>query len=473
MGLHKDPSAYSTSPIECQVRRLIWHQICFLDLRTSEATGPRCQIRPDDYDTRLPLNIDDVDLDRAEQGDRSVDVQTDRTYFTDMTITRMRFECYDMHRYLWAERPKLDRKPKEGERKVTVSFLLARIQSFTAAMEKTYLPMLSKTAPLHALASLIYSILSNRLYIQILQKYLSSDRHQMPDRLRQIVLSASILTIENSQTIEQQPMLSTWSWYVGALHQYHTALLVLSELYAQACTPDMEQRAWRALDFVFELGPGMTNQEKTRTVLEELIRKLQVYGRVKRWRAPKDMPHAGPRAHTPGYQLQKQQAEERKRHNSLHSVAGGSNQAPFGSISPPDAQSSPPLQQLLHPPALHETPSQRSGYGTISFPGAMPNANWGTFDMALPASISSFQQSSTVPDAHVIRNYPIATTASNLMPPRRMMSQGSDHTSMTSPRTTFSPGAPTSTAGASPSEALNDIDWVSAYSLLTKLIRND
>src|SRR5690242_13229147 len=234
MGLHKDPSVYSTSPIECQVRRLIWHQICFLDLRTCEATGPRCQIRPDDYDTRLPLNIDDVDLDQAEQGDRSVDVQKDRTYFTDMTITRMRFECYDMHRYLWAERPKLERKPKEGERKVTVSFLLARIQSFTAAMEKTYLPMLSKTAPLHALASLIYSILSNRLYIQILQKYLSSDRHQMPDRLRQIVLSASILTIENSQTIEQQPMLSTWSWYVGALHQYHTALLVLNELCAQA-----------------------------------------------------------------------------------------------------------------------------------------------------------------------------------------------------------------------------------------------
>ncbi|KAJ4984509.1 fungal specific transcription factor domain-containing protein [Stagonosporopsis vannaccii] len=458
MGLHKDPSAYSTSPIECQVRRLIWHQICFLDLRTCEATGPRCQIRPDDYDTRLPLNIDDVDLDQAEQGDGSVDVQTDRTYFTDMTITRMRFECYDMHRYLWVERPKLERKPKEGEKKVTISFLLARIQTFTAAMEKTYLPMLNKTAPLHALASLIYSIISNRLYIQILQKYLSSERHKMPDRLRQIVLSASIMILENSQTIEQQPVLSTWSWYVGALHQYHTALLVLNELYAQEYTPDMEQRAWRVLDFVFELGPGMTNQEKTRAVLEELIRKLQVYSRVKRWRAPKDMPHAGPRTHTPGFQLQQQQKEEQTRNNSLHSIAGGNVQAPFGSMSPPPPPPPPP-QQSLQKPSLHQEPSRSSSSSAISFPGAMPHADWGTFDMALPTSNSVFQQPSSVTDLYAMPNSPTATPASNSMPLPRVISQGSDPTSFTSPRITLSPGAPTSTARASPMNALNDIDW--------------
>ncbi|KAF1928883.1 uncharacterized protein M421DRAFT_92014 [Didymella exigua CBS 183.55] len=82
------------------VRRLVWHQICFLDLRTCEATEPRPQIRTEDYDTCLPLNIDDIDLDRAEHSDRSIDTETGRTCFTDMTTTRMRFECYDMHHYL-------------------------------------------------------------------------------------------------------------------------------------------------------------------------------------------------------------------------------------------------------------------------------------------------------------------------------------------------------------------------------------
>lgn len=461
MGLHKDPSAYSTSPIECQVRRLIWHQVCFLDLRTCEATGPRCQVRPEDYDTRLPLNIDDIDLDRAEEGDTSIDVETNRPFFTDMTISLMRFECYEMHRYLWVERPRLERKPKEGEKKVTINFLLARIQSFTAAMEKKYLPMLSKTASLHVLASLIYGIISNRLYIQILQKYHSSDRHRMPDRLRQIVLGASIMILEHSQTIEQQPILATWSWYVGALHQYHTALLILNELYAQDCEPEMEQRAWRVLDFVFELGPGMTCQEKTRVVLEELIEKLQVYARVKRWRAPKNMPQAGPRTHTPGYQLQQQASEERARHSSLH-PGSECNLQPAFSNSPPDAQHSPSLQQSTRGGMQPQLRSQITGSGAIAFPGAMPNADWGTFTVPLPPSISNVQQPLHDSDRS---NFTTAMPSIKLMSPPLVLL---DPTSVISQRTSLSPGAPTSTTSTSPMDALNDIDWVSAYHLWAK-----
>lgn len=450
MGLHKDPSVYSTSPIECQVRRLIWHQICFLDLRTCEVTGPRPQIRPDDFDTRLPLNIDDIDLDRAEHGDISIDTENDRSYFTDMTVTRMRFECYDTHRYLWMERPKLDRKRKEGEKKVTINTLLARVQSFKAAMEKTYVPMLTKTAPLHALASQIYGILSNRMYIHILQKYMSSDRHKMPDRLRQIILSAAIMTLEHSQNIEQQPALSIWAWYVGALHQWHSALLILNEMYALPWTPALEQRAWRVLDFVFELGPGMTNTEKTRAVLEELMNKMQVYQSLKRWRAPKDMPQAGPRTFTPGFQ--QQAAQERARQNNLQFAAGASQQSPVN-LSPAGVQTSPPLQQTFRPPRLSHSQTRQ-----VPFPGAMPNADWGSFDGQLPASTPGLQ-SSISPEAFPTPNYTPATPSGNLMPPSRVMSQGSEPSSLANPNANAG-FATTTSSGSSPLDALNDIDWV-------------
>ncbi|KAJ4363753.1 hypothetical protein N0V95_000947 [Ascochyta clinopodiicola] len=405
-------------------------------------------IRPDDFDTRLPLNIDDVDLDRAEHGDKSVDVEKDRNHFTDMTITRMRFECYDMHRFLWVERPKLERKRKEGEKKVTINSLLARIQSFRASMEKTYLPMLCKTAPLHALASQMYGILSNRLYVHILQKYLSTEKHKMPDRLRQIILSAAIMILEHSQNIEQEPALSTWSWYVGALHQYHVAVLILSEMYAQTPTPAMEQRAWRVLDFVFELSPTLSPTEKTRAVLEDLVNKTQVYASIKRWRAPKDMPQTGPRTHTPGYQFRQQEAEE------AQSKAGGSGQTLFGTASPESTRTSPPLQ----PPRLPQTQSQSSGSGAIHFPGAMPNADWGTFDVPLPASTSAFQQPLTGPGAYTIPSY-APLTSSTLMPSLHAVSQSSDPANLISPSMIFAPRAPTSSAGTSPMDALNEVDW--------------
>ena len=449
MGLHKDPSEYSISPIECQVRRLIWHQICFLDLRTCEATGPRPQIRPDDYETRLPLNIDDIDLDRAEHGDTSIDIEHDRPYFTDMTITRMRFECYGLSRYIWNERPKLEKKSREGDKKVTITSLLARIQSFMAAMEKTYLPMLTRTAPLHVLASEIYSILSNKLYIQILQMYLSSDKSRMPDRLRQIVLSAAIMILEHSQNIEQQPMLSTWSWYIGALHQYHTALLILNELYAQPGEPDMEQRAWRVLDFVFGMGPGMTNREKTRVVLEELVNKMHVYASVKRWRAPIDMPPTKPRTHAYSYAPGQQATQERAHFDSLHSAGRGNAQA---TASPPSIASTPPAHH--QPPPKPPLQNQSALSGSIAFPGAMPNADWGTFDIPLPSSMSSLQR----PSMYAATTYQ-PSSAATYIPPPRMMSQSNDPSTLRPPLRTSIPNTTTGTS-SSPMNALNDIDWV-------------
>lgn len=461
MGLHKDPSAYSTSPIECQVRRLLWHQMCFLDLRTCEATGPRPQIRPDDYDTRQPLNIDDIDLDRAENGDKSIDTETDRPYFTDMTITRMRFECYDMHRLLWVERAKLERKRGEGERKVTINGLLARVQSFKAAMEKTYVPMLSKTTPLHVLASHFYGILCNRLFIHILQKFLSSDRHKMPERLRQIILNAAIMTLEHSQKIEEQPALSTWTWYIGAIHQYHTALLILNEMYALPYTAAMEQRAWRVMDFAFGLGPGMTNTEKTRAVLEDLVNKMQVYQSMKRWRVPKDMPQAGPRTFTPGFQKQ-QAAEEKARNDGRQFEAGSDRQSPINDASSAGSRTSPSIQQPFRPPIPSHSQSRNSGSAAIGFPGAMPNANWGNFDGQVP--VSTGPSPSLNPDVSATPNYPLATPSGNIMPlPPAMISQSSDPSSLTSTHATANYG-PSMRSSSSPLDALNDIDWVSISS---------
>jgi len=441
MGLHRDPTNYTNSPVEIQIRRLIWYQICFLDLRTCEATGPRPQIRYDDYDTQFPLNIDDEDLDHAEHGARNIDTKKDRNYFTDTTITRMRFECYEMHRFLWAERPKLEQKDANGVRKVTLVSLLSRVQHFKAAMEKTYLPMLKKGEPLHALASEIYGIVTDRLFILLLQKYLSSDRAKMPVRLRQIVLSSAVTVLEHSMVIEQQPALSFWSWYTGALHQYHSSLLLLNELYAGHNEPEVEARVWKCLDWAFGLTFEGSYTEKTRFVLEQLIGKIELYNSLKRVRAPTNMPHAGPRTHTPGFQAR--QREERERSGSLQS-------------SGQDTGGSPDNQQMS-PPQASPTPYQQTPAPAIfTFPGAMPTVDWGSIE--LPASASTFPQPQSSPAPYSFNAYapPVPTAGSG---PATMLQRQSSDT--ISPAAAIYGGMKTGTAGSSPMDALNDIDWVS------------
>jgi hypothetical protein len=175
---------------------------------------------------------------------------------------------------------------------------------------------------------------------------------------------------------------------------------------------------------------------------------MQVYQSVKRWRAPKDMPQAGPRTFTPGFQQQQQAAEERARHGNLQFAAGASQQSPVHNVLPADAQMSPPLQQTLRPPRLSHSQSRQ-----VPFPGAMPNHDWGSFDGQLPASTS------ISPEAFPTPNYPQATPSGNLMPPPHIMSQGGDLSNLTKSNANLGFAAPTS-SGCSPLDALNDIDWV-------------
>jgi hypothetical protein len=78
---------------------------------------------------------------------------------------------------------------------------------------------------------------------------------------------------------------------IGALHQYHTALLLLSELYATDVRYH-EDRIWKCLDYVFELSPQLHRREKARLVLSEVIHKTEIYHSLRRVRAPKDVENA-------------------------------------------------------------------------------------------------------------------------------------------------------------------------------------
>lgn len=56
MGLHRDPKLYGFDVNETHVRRLLWHQLCFLDLKACEAHRPRPQIRESMFSMEEPLN---------------------------------------------------------------------------------------------------------------------------------------------------------------------------------------------------------------------------------------------------------------------------------------------------------------------------------------------------------------------------------------------------------------------------------
>ncbi|KAF2399911.1 hypothetical protein EJ06DRAFT_557004 [Trichodelitschia bisporula] len=276
MGLHRDGTHYGLSAVEVHVRRMVWYQLCYLDIRTCEATGPRPQIHKEDFDTRFPLNVDDTALELPSPPTE------DAPHWTDMTLSRIRFECNEMHRFVWNERARLEKK------KTALTVILGRVQEFVTESEKRFLPMMDMERPIHYMGFLVFRILSLRLHVMVLHRYATNHNRKMPERLRKILLTSGVTQVEAAITIETAPVLRQWAWYCGAIHQYHTTLLLLTELYATDIRYH-EDRIWKCLDYVFELPPHLSRKEKGHLVLQEIITKTETFHSLRRVRAPKSI----------------------------------------------------------------------------------------------------------------------------------------------------------------------------------------
>ncbi|WPH04199.1 Hypothetical protein R9X50_00708700 [Acrodontium crateriforme] len=269
LGLHRDGSHYSMKPVEIHVRRLIWNQLLFLDMRTCEATGPRPQIRKDDYDTNYPLNVDDIDLIGPNPPTE------DRPYWTDMTLMRVRCEVMDIRRTAWFDLVQIDKKKK------SLTSVLVKIQRSKTAVEAKYLPMIDDSIPIQAYIRHILTIVGNGCFILILHRYLFSTSQRMPDRLRQILIEAGLTQMQNAIALETEPQLRPWYWYRGAISQYHCALLLMVEVYAYPMRKDAA-KIWKCLDYIFEIPPHLSPQQKAEMVITDLRDRMEIYHQMRK-----------------------------------------------------------------------------------------------------------------------------------------------------------------------------------------------
>ena len=276
MGLHKDGSAYGMTPVELHVRRIVWYQLAILDIRTCEAQGPRPGIREGEFDTRLPINVNDNDLESDSPPTESA------PGWTDMTLTLIRMECTEMIRTIWFERPRLEKK------QVTLTTVLGKIENFRRTISARYDPILDKSIPIHHAATLLLGVLINRLYIMVLHRYHNSVATRIPDRLRQIIITTGTDCIESAMLFETLPTVSPWSWLAGALQQYHTAFLLLAEVFTYPMRRESD-RIWAVLDYVFEVPASLNREQKSRLILSEIRDKMGAYRDARKFKASTKM----------------------------------------------------------------------------------------------------------------------------------------------------------------------------------------
>jgi hypothetical protein len=290
MGLHRDGESYGLNPLETHVRRLIWHQICFLDIRTCEAQGPRPTIRSDDFDTKLPLNIDDADFHPTGKSPSSAD------RWTDVTFSLIRFEVNEMMRSLWVDRARIDC------RKISLTAVLSKIETFRREMAAKYDHLIDDRVPIQYCARMVKSLLLSRLHVMILHRYHNGVTRRMPGRLRDILVESGTVVLENAVALEVRPDVQQWKWYVGAYNQYHIAFLLVVDLsFYPTCR--QADRIWPCLDYVFETDRSEPRLVKARKILEEAQQKTAKYQQIRKIRT-------SPRIHKHLYHKYRREVEE-------------------------------------------------------------------------------------------------------------------------------------------------------------------
>ncbi|AEO53530.1 hypothetical protein MYCTH_98955 [Thermothelomyces thermophilus ATCC 42464] len=260
----------------------VMYLLCFLDIRTCEAQGPKPAIRREDYDTKMPVNCDEDQLTL-----HSTAWPEPAEAWTPVLLSIMRFEINEMMRNIWTDRRKLEIG------KTTLMAMITRVENFRKRMLEKYSRMLDDKVPDQKYAKLVVELLLFRLHVMVLHPFHSNTANPLPPKLDGLLVTSGILIIEIAIRLESNPMFRGWAWYLGAYQQYQIALLLATEIYYRPNRREAE-RIWPCLDWVFRLDPNAPRQQKIIQILTEIASKTSVYMSLRKVRAPMSINRAVP-----------------------------------------------------------------------------------------------------------------------------------------------------------------------------------
>lgn len=255
LGLHRDGVHFDLSPYETEMRRRTWWYIYLLDVRTSESQATSPQIREGDYNTLLPLNINDDDLSPD-----MTETPKARIGFTDMTLTLVRCEILISQRKLVQISD-----PAVSSQQAILERRLLAVNECRQALDEQYVQHCDLAIPIQWVAATIARVALARLWLVSHFSLMTTEGFQpdlWPGKCDVLILTA-IEVLEFVYLLETHENTAQWSWLFQGYVQWQCFAFVLSELCVRPIS-DLSDRAWMAVNRVYDRwngpmssGPGL------------------------------------------------------------------------------------------------------------------------------------------------------------------------------------------------------------------------
>ncbi|CAJ2500729.1 Uu.00g035820.m01.CDS01 [Anthostomella pinea] len=243
LGLHREGTHFENlSPFDIEMRRRLWWAICILDIRSAEDQGTELTIAEGTFDTRHPMNINDVDIypEMAE-------FPEERKGATDVTFCLIRYEICSFVRKMHSASGAMSACPKDPdsnlqEREALLIAMYERIDDKylrdCADKETDILNWVAAT-----IARLIMAKMSLIIYQPLLMTSAAQDlSSEIQDRL----FMSSVEVVEYNKILNGEPKCRPWRWLFQTYTQWHAVAYLLLEVCRRPWTASVE-RGWMAL----------------------------------------------------------------------------------------------------------------------------------------------------------------------------------------------------------------------------------
>ncbi|KAG0134197.1 hypothetical protein HOY82DRAFT_554325 [Tuber indicum] len=258
MGLHRDGSIFRINPLETEIRRRIWYEICLLDLRTAEAHGSDPGISTQSYDTRLPLNIEDADI-----LPNSAYPITPRKGFTEMTFCLVLYEVLDCLRVVLRSTPGAVKV--KGVEQPTLEEKEKMLDELALRLAAKYQVELDLTVPIQKITDMVIRLIVGKALLSLyhpLRRF--KDGSLLSQEKKDKLFRTAVEALECSTSLVRDPDVvryEQWGWLSQKYNHAQAASLVLSELVVRPpFGTDMVERAWVAVDLLLGTEPwGLEN----------------------------------------------------------------------------------------------------------------------------------------------------------------------------------------------------------------------
>ncbi|KAI1169572.1 fungal-specific transcription factor domain-containing protein [Nemania sp. FL0916] len=258
LGLQRDGAEFGFSPFEVEERRRLWWNMAGFDRRIGEMCGSTITAISTGGNCKLPLNINDADLNTHAK-----DQPPPHTGATEMifALTRLEFAKAPGGDKMKAQ---LSAANPQAVTNLADHRLSSYLDQYAHYMEETYLKFCDPKIPIHYMTLLMTraSICKMRVHSGFFRRAIMAPSPLSATESEALVVEA-IRMIEYDSMVQAHERLKGFLWYTKMHFPFPAYVCLLTELIHRT-TGDLCERAWET---IFEHGERRKMTIVTRTPL--------------------------------------------------------------------------------------------------------------------------------------------------------------------------------------------------------------